>query len=59
MLTPANAGKRALVARLFAYPEDHPRACGEKDDAVAYAAVDIGSPQRLRGKVAIALYETI
>ena len=51
MLTPANAGKRALVARLFAYPEDHPRACGDKVPAPLACNVSEGSPPRLRGKV--------
>ena len=51
-ITPAYAGKRARLA-CFALPHgDHPRVCGEKLDKLPFSARQLGSPPRMRGKVA-------
>ena len=49
-ITPAYAGKRALVICLKQLFRDHPRVCGEKTVAAAMAAGTQGSPPRMRGK---------
>ena len=49
-ITPACAGKRSFLEKIFSTIRDHPRVCGEK--AVLYAREMglIGSPPRVRGK---------
>ena len=50
-ITPARAGKSALLRSSLREFGDHPRACGEK---VAFSTTQIqtmGSPPRVRGKV--------
>ena len=54
-ITPACAGKRqALVVALFG-AWDHPRVCGEKLISINPGDKLIGSPPRVRGKVAAAI----
>ena len=49
-ITPAHAGKR-IEQRIRDYvSEDHPRACGEKTNAMEKASSPLGSPPRMRGK---------
>ena len=49
-ITPAYAGKRALVAVLVTMPKDHPRLCGEKGDVDLEWVEKTGSPPPMRGK---------
>ena len=51
-IIPAGAGKRALRARLWRGPRDHPRGCGEKTEAKGRFISTPGSSPRVRGKVA-------
>ena len=50
-ITPAHAGKS--LPKFSVYPDfqDHPRACGEKNNLRQAFAVQQGSPPRVRGKV--------
>ncbi len=50
-ITPARAGKRRRRERNVLRCRDHPRACGEKGDAMSVDAIVQGSPPRVRGKV--------
>ena len=50
-ITPACAGKRAVIAATDAIPRDHPRVCGEKAAPTTGRASILGSPPRVRGKV--------
>ena len=50
-ITPACAGKSAVVRRNRRKPEDHPRVCGEKSMMVPHTLTLLGSPPRMRGKV--------
>ncbi len=50
-ITPACAGKRAVIAATDAIPRDHPRVCGEKFTTSRVSGLAIGSPPRVRGKV--------
>ena len=52
-ITPAHAGKRKARGPAAGYDQDHPRACGEKSGSAAAIATSMGSPPRMRGKVAI------
>ena len=52
-ITPACAGKRALLLAGTGAQEDHPRVCGEKAMAPPRWATAMGSPPRVRGKVSI------
>ena len=49
-ITPAHAGKRRAKSLTHCAPEDHPRACGEKQVAYRLAEPVLGSPPRMRGK---------
>ena len=49
-ITPAHAGKRGRQACSIAGSEDHPRACGEKDQEESESKDKTGSPPRMRGK---------
>ena len=49
-ITPAHAGKTAIVADVSARRQDHPRACGENLDNAVCARYRGGSPPRMRGK---------
>ena len=49
-ITPACAGKRIPAAHRHRQSRDHPRVCGEKDDAGDSAGQMLGSPPRVRGK---------
>ena len=51
-ITPARAGKRSLHQLTRSPIRDHPRACGEKWNCRSGAAFSLGSPPRVRGKVA-------
>ena len=52
-ITPAYAGKSFLIYFFARYIQDHPRVCGEKELRQAIAVQHIGSPPRMRGKVAM------
>ena len=54
-ITPAHAGKSTWELLSAMGLRDHPRACGEKPCRPPAAAVGIGSPPRMRGKVLSAL----
>ena len=49
-ITPACAGKSEQDDLLQRLPGDHPRVCGEKAFASAWALIRAGSPPRVRGK---------
>ena len=51
-ITPAHAGKRPSPQIRSKGRKDHPRACGEKFFASVNLQAQIGSPPRMRGKVA-------
>ena len=51
-ITPACAGKRAVLHGVRLRQQDHPRVCGEKPTAACAASVPRGSPPRVRGKAA-------
>ena len=51
-ITPACAGKRCSLLAGPPHPEDHPRVCGEKCVPISGRWSGIGSPPRVRGKVA-------
>ena len=51
-ITPACAGKRAVIAATDAMPRDHPRVCGEKRFGRSQSGSRQGSPPRVRGKAA-------
>ena len=52
-ITPAYAGKRPRCAVISAFPRDHPRICGEKPTEDDAAALPLGSPPHMRGKVIV------
>ena len=52
-ITPAHAGKRCPRGRPRCRRWDHPRACGEKFVNNDRRIADLGSPPRMRGKVAL------
>ena len=52
-ITPAYAGKRALFFRPRQAGRDHPRVCGEKISQRKSKWLKLGSPPRMRGKVAL------
>ena len=58
-ITPAHAGKSTPPRRTLIPPEDHPRPCGEKYDAVNAVPSDIGSPPPMRGKALIPIEEPL
>ena len=49
-ITPADAGKTVKRAMEWGVLQDHPRGCGENDNACACPAYSSGSPPRMRGK---------
>ena len=51
-ITPACAGKRELLKTHFKSYRDHPRVCGEKNVRLLFLSKVLGSPPRVRGKVA-------
>ena len=51
-ITPAYAGKRTANERVHQVREDHPRMCGEKLHRSVGQLRAVGSPPRMRGKVA-------
>ena len=51
-ITPAYAGKSIYPAIACAYAWDHPRVCGEKWFSTSNGWKALGSPPRMRGKVA-------
>ena len=54
-ITPAHAGKSRSPCSGCPASRDHPRACGEKIIVATKEAVTLGSPPRMRGKVALAV----
>ena len=51
-ITPAYAGKSTAEPRLRITTGDHPRVCGEKRNPGYRGKAPVGSPPRMRGKVA-------
>ena len=51
-ITPAYAGKSDNFVAALSDFGDHPRVCGEKPDAPSLCVAPLGSPPRMRGKVA-------
>ena len=51
-ITPARAGKSSMSSTSDSESGDHPRACGEKSSTGIQIQERIGSPPRVRGKVA-------
>ena len=49
-ITPAHAGKRAIMPEGKTAVRDHPRTCGEKHAFVCSASSTAGSPPHMRGK---------
>ena len=49
-ITPAYAGKRSGIISFSSLARDHPRVCGEKQDAAHTLLAVLGSPPRMRGK---------
>ena len=49
-ITPACAGKTALIPRSDFHGADHPRVCGENTGSVDKVTWETGSPPRVRGK---------
>ena len=54
-ITPAHAGKRQTRASPAGVCWDHPRTCGEKNNAITGRVLDVGSPPHMRGKVSTEL----
>ena len=52
-ITPACAGKRQFVRFFLLFRRDHPRVCGEKAFLLPVDNGALGSPPRVRGKVAL------
>ena len=50
-ITPAYAGKSTRAETCFISIKDHPRVCGEKNEADEMLKAGTGSPPRMRGKV--------
>ena len=51
-ITPAYAGKSVISGSLWLSSRDHPRVCGEKSSHTGELSLPLGSPPRMRGKVA-------
>ena len=49
-ITPAGAGKTIFLTLSYCKFWDHPRRCGENDNACACPAYSSGSPPQVRGK---------
>ena len=56
-ITPAYAGKSALLRQCQGSSRDHPRLCGEKSACTRASLQWTGSPPPMRGKVAVATKE--
>ena len=54
-ITPAYAGKSTILSPPIRHSRDHPRVCGEKLKESSSFCVALGSPPRMRGKVAVLL----
>ena len=54
-ITPACAGNRCDILYIVKGAKDHPRVCGEQDDAIRNAPFTHGSPPRVRGTVCLGL----
>ena len=52
-ITPAYAGKRALVKSVNLMVQDHPRLCGEKLQKIRHSLPRVGSPPPMRGKASL------
>ena len=52
-ITPAYAGKSRARGKISAPCGDHPRVCGEKEFRITKIGLRVGSPPRMRGKVAV------
>ena len=52
-ITPADAGKTALMPDGGAVEWDHPRGCGENARIILSSTYSRGSPPRMRGKLAL------
>ena len=50
-ITPAHAGKSAILYANCIMTQDHPRPCGEKEELDDIEAAAAGSPPPMRGKV--------
>ena len=50
-ITPADAGKMAVVRQAAAIAWDHPRGCGENQSLLLVNEHRVGSPPRMRGKL--------
>ena len=50
-ITPAGAGKTALLAVVFFVKPDHPRRCGENFHPLRSELATLGSPPQVRGKL--------
>ncbi len=50
-ITPACAGKRAVLGNIEWESGDHPRVCGEKPSTILAQKSHMGSPPRVRGEV--------
>ena len=51
-ITPAHAGKTSIFELRIRYNTDHPRACGENRTKTFVRGLHLGSPPRMRGKLA-------
>ena len=49
-ITPADAGKTAVLVNSCGREKDHPRGCGENTFARSFRVRLMGSPPRMRGK---------
>ena len=49
-ITPAHAGKSQEREKASSVKRDHPRTCGEKNNAITGRVLDVGSPPHMRGK---------
>ena len=49
-ITPADAGKTWGSEKVYPFPPDHPRGCGENSHAKLLSRATVGSPPRMRGK---------
>ena len=56
-ITPADAGKTPKIDANCTVSEDHPRGCGENNVMGGIASLILGSPPRMRGKLAYMLVE--
>ena len=50
-ITPADAGKTLSMSIYFTALRDHPRRCGENENADLSGLVGTGSPPQMRGKL--------